>query len=108
MYDKKNNKMKPFPIPRDETWISGTFHLLLKLIGENYSTDHEFSNDVFTIRPYYWGDEEDEINRANFEIPSENFNISWYKYPFRKSYSSELITPERWYHLIQKCIESLK
>lgn len=69
--------------------------------------DQEFSNDFFTIRPYYWGEDEDEICKPNFEIPSENFELDWYKYPFRNSYSNEKLTPSRWNDLIQKCIASL-
>jgi hypothetical protein len=67
----------------------------------------DFSNDFFTIRSYYWGDDEDEMKKPNFEIPSENFFLTWYKYPFRGSYSSEKLNPKRWNNLIQKCIESL-
>jgi hypothetical protein len=105
--------MKTYPINREDAWISGTFCLLLKLIGEsiddpNYSAESEFSNEFFTIRPYYWGDEDDEIEKPNFEIPSENFSISWYKYPFRTSESNVKITPSLWNDLIQKCIKSLE
>ena len=67
-----------------------------------------FTNDFFIIRSYYWGDDEEEMDKPNFEIPSENFKLTWYKYPFRSSYSSEELTPKRWNDLIQKCIESLK
>lgn len=68
----------------------------------------DFSNDFFTIRNYYWGDDEDEMKKPNFEIPSENFYLTWYNYPFRGSYASEKLNPKRWNDLIQKCIGSLK
>ena len=67
-----------------------------------------FTNDFFIIRSYYWGDDEEEMDKPNFEIPSENFKLTWYKYPFRSSYSSEKLTPKRWNDLIQKCIKSLE
>ena len=73
------------------------------------STDvYDFSNDFFTIRSYYWGEDEEEMDKPNFEVPSENFRLSWYKYPFRGSYSSEKLNPKRWNDLIQKCIKSLE
>ena len=73
------------------------------------STDvYDFSNDFFIIRPYYWGEDEEEMDKPNFEVPSENFRLSWYKYPFRSSYASEKLTPKRWNDLVQKCIKSLE
>lgn len=74
------------------------------------STDvYDFSNDFFTIRPYWWGDEDsEEASKPNFEVPSENFSLTWYKYPFRGSYASEKLTPKRWNEIIQKCIKSLE
>jgi hypothetical protein len=52
--------------------------------------------------------DEEEMEKPNFEVPSENFSLTWYKYPFRGSYSSEKLTPKRWNDLIQKCIKSLE
>ena len=66
-----------------------------------------FSNNFFTIRSYYWGEDEEEMDKPNFEVPSENFSLTWYKYPFRGSYSSEKLTPKRWNEIIQKCIRSM-
>jgi hypothetical protein len=48
------------------------------------------------------------MDKPNFEIPSENFRLTWYKYPFRSSYASEKLTPKRWNDLVQKCIKSLE
>jgi hypothetical protein len=74
------------------------------------STDvYDFSNDFFTMRSYCWDyEDEEEASKPNFEVPSENFSLTWYKYPFRSSYSSEKLNPKRWNDLIQKCIKSLE
>ena len=74
------------------------------------STDvYDFSNDFFTMRSYCWDyEDEEEASKPNFEVPSENFSLTWYKYPFRSSYSSEKLNHKRWNDLIQKCIKSLE
>jgi hypothetical protein len=105
------DNLQHYTVPR-ESWVEGLFQILLEYIpGQieaKYTSDVQyFSNDFFTIRPYCWQDEEEEFMMPNFEIPSENFKLDWYKYPFRNSYSSEKLTPRRWNDLIQKCIASL-
>jgi hypothetical protein len=105
------DNLQHYKVPR-ESWVEGPFRILLEHIaekteGKDTSDVPHFSNDFFTIRPYYWQDEEEEFMEPNFEIPSENFELDWYKYPFRNSYSSEKLTPKRWNDLIQKCIASL-
>src|SRR3990167_8428012 len=38
------------------------------------------------VRPYYWGNEEDEKDRKRMELPNFQFErgqIRWYKYPGR-------------------------
>jgi hypothetical protein len=117
------NPTQEYPVPR-EKWIENPYYELPKSEvelkweaeeKEKYhsqfygSTDvYDFSNDFFTIRSYYWGEDEEEMDKPNFEVPSENFSLTWYKYPFRSSYSSEKLTPKRWNDLIQKCIKSLE
>ena len=65
------------------------------------------TNGTFIVRPYYWGecdcgniDEEGECKTTcptvlpNFvHIPS-GFELQWYKYPLRDSYSNRLLTAE--------------
>jgi hypothetical protein len=107
------NSTEEYSVPR-EKWMGGPFQILIDAINEktgekDYGYAPHFSNDFFIIRPYYWGDEEDEeAIKPNFEIPSENFRLTWYKYPFRSSYASEKLTPKRWNSIIQKCIKSLE
>jgi hypothetical protein len=107
------NPTEEYSVPR-ENWVSGPFQILIDAITEktgekkDYGYAPHFSNDFFTILPYYWGYEEDEMNKPNFVIPSENFRLYWYKYPFRSSTANEKLTPKRWNYLVQKCIKSLE
>lgn len=99
-------------VPR-ESWMDGLFTTLIDAISEktkinNFGYTPDFSNDYFIIRSYYWGDDEEEMEKPNFEISSENFSLIWYKYPFRGSYATEKLTPQRWNDLIQKCMNSLR
>lgn len=66
-----------------------------------------FSNDIFEINPYYWGDcdcggdDTDEHSSTcslmihNFVYKPTGFWIDWYKYPFRDSYMSHDLTEEQ-------------
>lgn len=106
------NPTEEYPVPR-EKWVEGPFNILVDLIKEktgdnNFGWVYDFSNDCFTMRSYCWNfEDEEEAEKPNFEIPSENFKLTWYKYPFRGSYSSEKLNPKRWNDLVQKCIKSL-
>lgn len=103
------NATEEFLVPR-KSWIEGPFEILMKALQQKTGEKevYDFSNDYFTMRSYYWGEDEEEMEKPNFEIPSENFRLTWYKYPFRSSYANEKLTPQRWNDLIQKCLESLK
>jgi hypothetical protein len=106
------NNMEIHHVPR-EAWVEGPFQVLINAIKEktgskDYGYTHAFSNDFFIIRPFYWGDDEEEMDKPNFEVPSEDFWLHWYKYPFRGSYSSEKLSSKRWNDLMQKCINSLQ
>ncbi len=109
------NPTEEYIVPR-EKWMDGPFQTLIAIINEktgkrdkrDYGYTPDFSNGFFTIRSYYWGDDEEEMDKPNFEISSENFRLTWYKYHFRSSYASEKLTPKRWNDLIQKCIKSLE
>ena len=106
------NPTEEYSVPR-ESWIEGPFQILIDTITEktgvkNFGYTPNFSNDFFTIRSYYWGEDENEMELPNFEVPSENFKLTWYKYPFRSSYANEKLTPKRWNDIIQKCLKSLE
>lgn len=66
-----------------------------------------FDNDVFTIRPYYWGDDEELEMLPNFLYKPTGFEIQWYKYPFRDSYMNQNLTKEEILDIFKKCAESV-
>ena len=72
---------------------------------ETYAT---FDNEVFTIRPYYWGDDEEIMELPNFVYKPTNFQIQWYKYPLRDSYMNQNITVEQFKRIINDCKKSIK
>lgn len=45
------------------------------------NTGAEYTNDVFTVRAYYWGDDEELVNLPNFEY--DGLECYWYKYATR-------------------------
>lgn len=85
----------------------------------------EFDNEIFSVMPYYWGDcecgyDEKEYNsenshskdcriaRPNFLYKPTGFEIQWYKYPLRDSYSNKKITLKQFKIIIEDCIRSIK
>ena len=66
-----------------------------------------YDNEVFTIRPYYWGDDDKIASLPNFVYKPTNFEIQWYKYPLRDSYMNQNITTEQFKDIIKKCKYSI-
>ena len=82
--------------------------------GETSDEEHKndrsgYENDTFCIKPYYWGDEndEDEVDAPNFLYKPTGFEIRWYKYPFRDSYMNQNLTDGEIIDIFNKCIESV-
>lgn len=49
----------------------------------------------FTVRPYWWGDEDaEEAKLPNFEAPQIGLKLWWYKYPLRGSCCTIQFTEE--------------
>ena len=69
--------------------------------------DGGFENDTFLIKPYYWGDDEDESEKPNFVYKPTGYEIDWYKYPFRDSYSNFDITEKEFIEIIENCLKSV-
>ena len=65
----------------------------------------EFDCELFTIRSYYWGDDEEEMTKPNFVYKPIQFTIDWYKYPFRDSYMNQNLNDEQIKEIWQKCID---
>lgn len=76
-----------------------------------------YKTDMFTMRSYYWGDEEKYINQYNFECPQYDVKCNWYKYHTRGlqlfSCREEVLPQEKnsWEHLCNMfidCLNSIK
>ena len=67
-----------------------------------------FDNEVFIIRPYYWGDRDEIADLPNFVYKPTNLEIQWYKYPLRDSYMNQNITLDQFKEIIQACRKSIK
>ena len=66
-----------------------------------------FENDVFIVRPYYWGEDEQIAELPNFVYKPTNITISWYKYPLRDSYISHNISQEELRAVLNACRQSV-
>ena len=78
-----------------------------------YMVDHEsdypsIDNDTFTIRPYYWGDDESIMALPNFVYKPTGLEIQWYKYPMRDAYSNQDVDLETFKKILEECSKSLK
>ena len=71
-------------------------------------TFQSYKNDTFCIRPYYWGDDPKIYHLPNFEYYPTDLEISWYKYPFRDSYSNRTFSVEEFKEILAKCEESMR
>lgn len=68
--------------------------------------EEEFDNDVFIVRPYYWGEEEGKNDYHFYHKPS-GFKMAWYKYPLRGVEVNMEVTAEEFYAIIQDCANSI-
>ena len=108
------NSRGEFEVPRKE--FEDIFIPFMEEIGvglRGYDKDPDatyatFDNEVFTIRPYYWGDEEEIMSLPNFVYKPTNFQIQWYKYPLRDSYMNQNISIEEFKEVIDICRKSIK
>lgn len=62
-------------------------------------------NDIFTIRPYYWGDDEEIMKLPNFVYKPENITIDWYKYPMRDAFSNVPLDEDKLNEIVNSCLE---
>lgn len=86
--------------------LLAAFESVLSPLGR-VTLSEEFENEVFSVKPYYWGDDETEANKANFHFKPSDYKLKWYKYPLRDSYQSSELSVEDFGKMIDKCIESL-
>ncbi|MBQ6519987.1 MAG: hypothetical protein IJI14_14830 [Anaerolineaceae bacterium] len=65
-------------------------------------------NDIFTIRPYYWGDDDAIAHLPNFVYKPENIEIKWYKYALRDAYCNTDLTVEKFDEILKRCTDFVK
>ena len=72
------------------------------------NTGETYSNDTFTVRAYYWGDDEELKDLPNFEYPG--IKIWWYKHYGRgmEWEFEEKITVKFLADMLNDCIASLR
>lgn len=91
-----------------------------KLTPFNNSGEH-FTNDVFEVHAYYWGDcdcslndtGDEYIHKSNCPVIRPNFKcgdleVNWYKYLGRGMSINRQITIKEFNRLLLKCLKSLE
>jgi len=61
--------------------------------------------ELFSINPYYWGDDDAVAKLPNFRYKPEDLEIFWYKYPLRDAWSNREISTEKMKKICEECIE---
>ena len=61
---------------------------------------------VFEINPYYWGDDEEEMTIHNFIYYTTRYELDWYKYPLRDSYSNKQLAYDEFSEMLDRCEEA--
>lgn len=64
-----------------------------------------FENEVFSMRAYYWGDEDNISQLPNFKY--KKFEVTWYKYIGRGSAQNRKVSVEEFNSVFLDCIRSL-
>jgi len=66
-----------------------------------------FDNEIFTIRPYYWGEDDEIENLPNFLYKPTGFEIEWYKYAFRAASMNQDLNEQQIRNIFIECAKSL-
>lgn len=78
-------------------------------VFQEMTDDHvSIDNELFTLRPYYWGEDEEIASLPNFVYKPEEIEIRWYKYPMRDSYSNVELTDEQIKNILEICLKSVE
>ncbi len=78
-------------------------------IKDKMNNSGGYENEVFSIRPYWWGDDDaEQTDMPNFLYKPTGFEIRWYKYPFRDSYMNKNLSLDKIREIFRHCIGSTK
>lgn len=69
------------------------------------NTGSRWENDTFSLRAYYWGDDEEEASIPNFKCG--DIEVEWYKRLGRGTTINRLITPDEAVAMFDRCIASV-
>lgn len=72
------------------------------------NTGETYSNNTFTVRAYYWGDNEEEASQPNFEY--KDFCVYWYKHNNRgvEIVYGKPITAEFLSEMLDDCFDAMR
>lgn len=96
------NSRGEFPV--DRAW-EGVF---LDFLEACDIEDVWYDNGVFTVRPYYWGEDDEMASLPNFEFKSNGFELSWYKRPLRDAYMNQDISFSEFERMLSECMASFR
>ena len=66
-----------------------------------------FDNEIITILPYYWGDDDVICTLPNFVYKPTGFTLSWYKYPLRDSYMNQDLSFDAFLDILKHAQDSI-
>lgn len=78
--------------------------LSFKATGSSGYSD-DFNNGMFSFKPYYWGDDEEESEKPNFKF--QDLEIRWYKYIGRGMVVNRTICFDCFLNIFMRCIKCL-
>ena len=65
---------------------------------------YDVDNEVFSMHPYWWGDEDDpRANRPNFKCG--DVEVSWYKHIGRSMSTNTKMPDNEWHKIFTKCVQ---
>ena len=72
------------------------------------NTGATYQNETFALRSYYWGNDENRINEANFIHFKSLFMYTWYKCIGRGDVQGEEISHSEWITIMIDCLNSIR
>lgn len=93
-----------YPVERGEWEIE--FRSFLKACGFNEIYGSIYENSVFSLRPYYWGDDERIARLPNFVFKPTDYKLRWYKYPLRGATANKPLPLLAFCDMLAVCAQS--